>query len=89
MTLTFPKSTMTWPRVEKIVAAGCVRWLRSQGFDVLSIWDGPRIIIRSSPLCDQMEDAVEGYSRSKTGEQRYKTVIRCGCEVRWKVGVAQ
>src|ERR1019366_2607098 len=65
----------------------CVRWLRDQGFEVLGVGDGPRIIIRSSALCDQFEGAVSGYSRSLRGEQRYKTVIRLDCEVRWMDGV--
>jgi hypothetical protein len=95
---------MTWELVEKprvqetfaeqrrriaAQADDCVKWLRAQGFFVLSVWDGPRVIIRNSPLCDQLEGAVEGYSRGKAGEQRYKTVIRFDCEVRWKVGVTQ
>src|SRR5665647_3375892 len=39
----------------------CVRWLKSQGFEVLAVSDGPRILVRSGPLCDRLEGAVQGY----------------------------
>lgn len=63
----------------------CVKWLKSQGFDVLSVSDGPRITIRPSPLCKSLQGAVESYSSSAQGEQRYKTVTLFDCEVRWAV----
>lgn len=63
----------------------CVRWLKAQGFDVLAVSDGPRILVRYSHLCDQLEGAVEGYSRGPKGSERYKCVIRHECEVRWIV----
>lgn len=63
----------------------CVRWLKSQGFDVLAVSDGPRILVRSGPLCDRLEGAVQGYSRGPKGVERYKAVIRHDCEVRWAV----
>jgi hypothetical protein len=62
----------------------CVRWLKDQGFEVLGVEDGPRIIIRNCALCDEFEGAVEGYSRGRLGEQRYKAVIRLDCEVSWR-----
>lgn len=72
----------------------CVKWLRAQGLEVRCIEKGPRtplrIIISPSPLCDRFEGAVACYSRaldySRTvqAEQRYKTVLRHGCEVRWE-----
>lgn len=72
----------------------CVKWLKAQGLEVLGVEKGPRtpprITIRTSPLCDRFEGAVAGYSRalnpSRTvqAEQRYKTVMRFGCEVRWE-----
>lgn len=61
----------------------CVGWLRANGFDVLTIEAGPRITVRTSPLCDQLEGAVCGFSRGLHGEQRYKMVTRFECEVRW------
>ncbi len=61
----------------------CVRWLKAQGFEVLAITLGPRILVRYSPLCDQFEGAIEGYSRGPKGVERYKSVIRHDCEVRW------
>jgi hypothetical protein len=62
----------------------CVGWLKDQGFEVLRVSDGPCILVRYSPLCDQFEGAVSGYSRSLRGEERYKSVIRLDCEVRWR-----
>lgn len=71
----------------------CVKWLKAQGLEVLSVEKGtrtpPRIIVRTSPLCDRFEGAVACYSRATNhartvqAEQRYKTVMRLGCEVRW------
>jgi len=71
----------------------CAKWLKAQGLEVLRVEKGPlaspRITIRHNPLCDRFEGAVACYSRatnhSRTvqAEQRYKTVMRFGCEVRW------
>lgn len=61
----------------------CVCWLKAQGFDVLMVEAGPRITVRTSPLCDQLEGAVCAFSRGLHGEQRYKMAIRFDCEVRW------
>ena len=67
-----------------VEAEHCVNWLRSQGLEVLAISDGPRITIRRSPLCDQFEGAVNGYSRGPKGEEWYKEVNRLDCIVRWE-----
>lgn len=67
-------------------AHGCVKWLKSQGFDVVRVEKGavgPRIIIRTSPLCKQLDGTVSAYSRAATGEQRYSFTFRFECEVRW------
>jgi len=61
----------------------CVNWLKANGFDVLSIEPGPSITIRTSPLCNELEGAVAGYSRGLHGERRYKMVIRFDCAVYW------
>lgn len=63
----------------------CVAWLRVQGLSVLSIGGGPCITIRTSPLCDEFEGVVEGYSRTAKGETRYRMVSRFDCEVRWVI----
>lgn len=83
----------------------CVKWLKVQGFDVLRVEKGavgPRIIIRTSPLCKQLDGTVSAYSRvccANTGaarrtvadksdktEQRYSFAFRFDCEVRWMEG---
>ena len=64
----------------------CVKWLKAQGFEVLTVQKGkrnPRITIRTSPLCEQLEGAVRMYERSAQGERRYWVAIRFDCEVRW------
>lgn len=64
----------------------CVKWLKVQGFVVPHVQQGrcsPLIIIRPSPLCEQIEGAIGVYERSLHGEQRYKVAMRLGCEVRW------
>lgn len=66
----------------------CVAWLKVQGFEVLCIERGPRITIRNSPLCDQLEGVVDGYSRSAGGEQRYRMVTRFDCTVMWAAAPA-
>ena len=71
-------------------AGQCVGWLKANGFEVLTVEAGPRITVRSSPLCDLLEGAASAYSRGPHGEQRYKMVMRLDCEVRWMdVGGAQ
>lgn len=72
----------------------CAKWLKAQGLEVLHVEKGPRtpprITVRTSPRCDGFDGAVECYSRatnhSRTvqAEQRYKTAMRFGCEVRWE-----
>lgn len=67
-------------------AHGCVRWLKSQGFDVVRVEKGavgPRIIIRTSPLCKQLDGTISSYSRTINGEYRYSFTFRMECEVRW------
>lgn len=83
----------------------CVKWLKVQGFDVLRVEQGavgPRIIIRTSPLCKQLDGTVSAYSRiccantgaarrtatekSSKSEQRYSFAFRFDCEVRWMEG---
>lgn len=68
-------------------AGRCANWLKAQGLEVLYVEKGtrtpPRIIIRSTPQCELIEGAVAGYSRTARAEQRYKTALRFGCEVRW------
>lgn len=71
----------------------CAKWLKAQGLEVLHIEKGPRtpprITVRSSPRCDRFDGAEECYSRATNhertvqDEQRYKMVMRFGCEVRW------
>lgn len=64
----------------------CVRWLKVQGFEVLYVQKGlhlPRVIIRTSPLCNSLEGAVHRYERGLYGERRYWFAIRFDCEVRW------
>lgn len=64
----------------------CVRWLKVQGFEVVRVEQGavgPRIIIRHSPLCKQLDGTVSAYERSKKAEQRYSFAFRFDCEVRW------
>lgn len=75
-------------------AGSCATWLKAQGLEVLRVEKSPhtppRIVIRPSPLCDSFDGAVAFYSRatnhSRTvqAEQRYKMVMRFGCEVRWE-----
>ncbi len=66
-------------------AGHCVTWLKINGFEVLSVQAGPRITIKPSPLCDQLEGVVESYSRTRKGEQRFKMVMRWDCCVCWDV----
>lgn len=81
---------------ERLAAAAradyCVRWLKSQGFEVLYVQKGPRnprVIIRTSPLCEKLEGAVRMYERLHgKPEKRYWVAIRFDCEVRWTDGGA-
>ncbi len=47
----------------------------------------PRVYIRTSPLCEQLEGAVWMYERithnGNMVSRRYWVAIRLGCEVRW------
>ena len=61
----------------------CAKWLKINGFEVQGVERCGRIHIRTSPLCEQLEGAIAGFSRGPRGVQRYKTVIRFDCEVRW------
>lgn len=73
-------------RQDAFVAERCVTWLKVQGFEVLRVESGrrtPRITIRTSPLCEQLEGAVRMYERTKDGARRYWFAIRLDCEVRW------
>lgn len=73
-------------------ADSCVRWLKAQGFSVLSVEKGKvgtRINIRPSPLCKQFEGVASAYERTVHGEQRYSFVWRFGFEVRWEGEVLQ
>lgn len=62
----------------------CVNWLKANGFEVLRV-EASRITIKASPLCDKLEGAVEGFTRNRKGEQRYKMVSRLDCAVVWNV----
>lgn len=64
----------------------CVEWLRHNGFEVRGVQIGarnPRVIIRSSPLCDQLDGAVFRFERIGLVKLHYWVAIRFGCEVRW------
>ena len=65
----------------------CVKWLQAQGFEVLRVEAtrrNPRVNIRTSPLCEQLEGAVRMYERLHSKpEKRYWVAIRFDCEVRW------
>ncbi len=64
----------------------CAKWLHQQGFEIAHVQAGsrnPRIIIRSSPLCEGLEGAVRRYERVGMNETRYWVAIRFDCEVRW------
>lgn len=89
------KTTSARPPVitqaERLEAAAqadfCVKWLQAQGFEVLYVHKGPRnprVNIRTSPLCEQLEGAVRMYERLHgKPAKRYWVAIRFGCEVRW------
>ena len=65
----------------------CVKWLKAQGFEVLFVDKGtrtpPRITVRSSSLCGQLEGAVRAYERTARRERHYMMAQRHGCEVCW------
>lgn len=103
MTLTKPEPTS--PSEQRLWLADqadrCVKWLKSQGLEVLYINRGahplpridsrpvtPRIYIKASPLCGQFEGVTSMYERGMNGERRYKMVMRHHCEVRWVDGGA-
>jgi len=90
-----PVSTYHATPAERLAAAEradyCVRWLKIQGFEVLYVQKGPRnprVIIRTSPLCEKLEGAVRMYERIGKTEKRYWVAIRFDCEVRWTDGGA-
>lgn len=69
----------------------CVKWLHLQGFEVLAVLVGtrnPRISVRTSPLCAQLDGAVRRFERAAQGERRYWVALRFDCEVRWAEGGA-
>lgn len=67
-------------------AQACVNWCHAQGFEVTGVQRGlshPRVYIKASPLCDQLDGAVHRFERVANIERRYWFAIRFGCEVRW------
>jgi hypothetical protein len=75
-----------------IKADYCIKWIKAQGLEVVSVDDGfvgPRITIRSSELCELFEDVIFSYERGLQSEHRYGYVLRHGCEIRWVIGGAQ
>jgi hypothetical protein len=79
-------SAQTFVEQRRLIAARadhCVRWLKSQGFEVIAVCSGSRIIVRHTPECDALEGAVSGYQRTVRGEIRYRFAIRFDCEIRW------
>lgn len=67
-------------------AQACVNWLRVNGFEVTGVQRGlsrPRVYIKVSPLCEQLEGAVHRFERLNNIERRYWFTLRLGCEVRW------
>lgn len=69
----------------------CASWLRVNGFEVLAVMGGlrqPRVVIRPSPLCEQLDGVVEAYERGPRGERRYQYAMRFGCMVEWVGGAA-
>jgi hypothetical protein len=86
-----PRPTLDERMDTAVQASRCVKWLLVQGFEVLGVQKGPRnprITIRTSPLCDQLEGAVRMFERVGKAEKRYFVAIRFGCEVRWTEGGA-
>lgn len=71
----------------------CVKWLKRQGFSVLSIQKGhvcARINIRPSPLCEKLEGVVSAFEHPiNEAPKRYSYVYRFGFEVRWEDGSVQ
>lgn len=67
----------------------CVKWLEINGFEVIciskEILTPPRIIIRNSPLCNELDGVAMGYERNKRGSKHYRFVMRFDCEVRWEI----
>lgn len=65
----------------------CAKWLKAQGFTVLSVHVGrrnPRIEILPSHLCKKLDGAVYITERSNQGTKRGWVALRHGCEVRWE-----
>lgn len=64
----------------------CSQWLRVSGYEILRVEGGfcqPRIVIKPSPLCDQLDGAVNAYERTLHGERRYRYAVRFDCMVEW------
>lgn len=64
----------------------CACWCKASGFEVLAVMGGlrqPRVVIKPSPLCDELEGAVAAYERGVCGARRYRYAVRFGCMVEW------
>lgn len=67
-------------------AVTCMRWLRTQGFEVIKVCESrhlPRIYIRACGACEKLEGAVRVYERAPGIERRCLAVMRHDCEIRW------
>lgn len=70
-----------------ITAERCVKWLRANGYTVLSVQAGgrvPHIEIAATKLCDKLDGACYLTER-RAGQavQRGWVALRFGCEIRW------
>lgn len=64
----------------------CSQWLRVQGYEILRVEGGfcqPRIVIKPSPLCDQLDGAADAFERTRHGACHYRYAVRFGCMVTW------
>ena len=64
----------------------CIKWLIANNFEVKYTKKGtnrPRVFIRTSPLCQELNGAVHRFERINGEEKRYWFAIRLDCEVRW------
>lgn len=65
----------------------CARWLRINGFEVLTVKGGvclPRVIIKPHPLCHTLDGVAQAYERTCKGERRYSFAVRFDCMVEWE-----
>jgi hypothetical protein len=65
----------------------CARWLRVNGFEVMAVLGGlrqPRVVIKSSPLCNTLDGVVQAYERTSKGERRYRYAVRFDCMIEWE-----